>query len=161
MDLNIDTIVGKIEHNADKVGVLVGALSGLREHAWGQDVLAGFNIIINGLVTDPHIPDLAHVWQHITYRGNNTFKTAAGAAIIGYLLKELDLDPKLNRLGAALSKGGWGAVLGVVGLNVLVYSGAGHSPTTVAETRNTDVPIGPRSVSLATSYSEIPIRGAF
>jgi hypothetical protein len=163
MDLNIDSIIGKIEHNADKAGMLVGALSGLKEHAWGQDVMAGFNTIINGLITDPHIPDLTHVWQHITYEGNNTFKTGAAAALIGYLLKELDLDPQLNRIGKLLSKGGWGAVLGVVGLNILVYSGAAHSPVTVAGSPkpSSGVPIGPRSVSLATSYREIPIGGAF
>ena len=163
MDLNIDSIVGKIEGNADKVGMLVGALSGLKEHAWGQDVMAGFNTIINGLITDPQFPDLTNVLQHITYEGNNTFKTGAAAAVIGYLLKELDLDPQLNRIGKLLSKGGWGAVLGVVGLNVLVYSGAAHSPVTIAGTPqpSSGVPMGPRSVSLASPYREIPIGGAF
>lgn len=125
--MDIGGIIGKIESNADKLGVLVGALSGLREHAWGKDVFQGINVMINGLINDPHIPDLSHVWYHLNYPANKTFRTALGAAVLGYLLKEVDIDPKINRLGNALSKGGWGVLMGVLGVNVLIYSGAGHS----------------------------------
>lgn len=130
--MDIDNIFGKLEGNADKLGAVVGALGGLQEHAWGRDFMSGINIIMQGLITSPHIPDMRDVWNHITYPGNNTFKTAVGAAIVGYLMKEVDIDPKLNRLGNALSKGGWGAAMGVVGLNLLVYAGAGHSEVVTA-----------------------------
>ena len=128
--MDIDNIFAKLEGNADKLGALVGGIGGLQEHAWGKDVFAGINTIINGLITTPHIPNIQHVWQMVNT--GQTFKSAVGAAIIGYLMKEVDIDPKLNRLGNALSKGGWGAAMGVVGLNLLVYAGAGHSEVVTA-----------------------------
>lgn len=127
--MDIGNIFGKIEGNADKLGAVVGAVGGIQEHAWGKDLFSGINIIIDGLMKSPHFPDLSHVWYHLNYPGNKMFKTALGALIMGYILNEVNIDPKINRLGSALSKGGWGAVMGLLGVNILIYSGAANSPS--------------------------------
>jgi len=71
--------------------------------------------------------------------------------------------PQTNRIGNALMKGGMGAAESALVINLLTYSGAASSPLLANKTSSNgnDVPIGPRSVSLATPYREIPIGGAF
>jgi len=171
MNLNIDSIVGKIESNADKVGLGLGAYMELNRFAkeWKQygvtDPLSAAMKIIERLLSDPHIPNLEHLKQSL-FSPTGTFKPAATAAIIGYFLKEVDVMPQLTRLGNALMKAGVGAAEATTVIQLLVWSGAGHSPSggehfEQNQNANSGVPMGPRSVSLATSYREIPIGGAF
>jgi len=167
MDLNIDSIVGKIEHNADKLGLGIGAYSELNRYAkeWKQygvtDPLSAAVAIFQALLENPHVPNLEHVSKAL-FSNTGTFKPAAMAAVVGYFLKEIDVMPQLTRLGNLLMKGGVGAAESAAVINLLAYSGAGNSPVTVPSNQNSNgVPIGPRSVSLASSYREIPIGGAF
>ena len=170
MDLNIDNIVGKIEHNADKLGLGLGAYMELNRFAkeWetqGYDIhdpIGAAMTIIQGLMSNPHMPNLSHV-QTALFNPTGTFQPAAIAAVIGYFLKEVDIMPQTNRIGNALMKGGMGAAEAALIINLLTYSGAAASPLLANKTSSNgnDVPIGPRSVSLATPYREIPIGGAF
>ena len=171
MNLDIDNIIGKIEHNADKVGLGLGAYMELNRFAkeWTQygvtDPLSAAMNILEGLMSDPHIPNLEHLKDSL-FSPTGTFKPAAMAAIIGYFLKEVDVMPQLTRLGNALMKAGVGAAEATAVIQLLVWSGSGHSPSggehfkTAANPSN-GVPIGPRSVSLASPYREVPIGGAF
>jgi len=171
MNLDIDNIIGKIEHNADKVGLGLGAYMELNRFAkeWTEygvtDPLSAAMHIVESLMSDPHIPNLAHLKESL-FHPTGTFKPAAMATIIGYFLKEVDVMPQLTRLGNALMKAGVGAAEATAVIQLLVWSGAGHSPSggehfKQNQNTNNGVPIGPRSVSLASPYREIPIGGAF
>jgi len=170
MDLNIDSIVGKIEHNADSLGLGLGAYLELNRFykEWevqGYDIhdpISAAMTIIEGLLSNPHMPNLNHV-KTALMNPAGTFKPAAIAAVIGYFLKEVDVMPKLTRIGNALMKAGVGAAESALVINLLTYSGAASSPLLANKTStvNNGVPIGPRSVSLATSYQNLPIGGAF
>ena len=172
MDLNIDSIVGKIESNADKLGLAVGAYGELNRFAkeWAAqgypitDPISAALNIVQALIDNPHLPNLAHVKDSLL-NSAGTFKPAVMAAIAGYFLKEVDVMPKLTRLGNALMKAGVGAAEAAAIINVITYSGAASSPLALSKApsnqNGSGVPIGTRSVSLATSYKEIPIGGAF
>lgn len=135
MDLNIDSIVGKIESNADKLGLAVGAYGELNRFAkeWAAqgypitDPISAALTIAQGLFENPHIPNLAHVKDSLL-NSAGTFKPAVMTAIAGYFLKEVDIMPKLTRLGNALMKAGMGAAEAAAVINVLTYSGAASSP---------------------------------
>jgi len=167
MDLNLDSIVGKIEHNADKLGLGIGAYSELNRFAkaWAQygikDPIDAAINILNALLATPHIPNLKHMSEAL-FSVDGTFRPAVMAAVIGYFLKEVDVMPQLTRLGNGLMKAGVGAAEAAAVIDLLVYSGSANSPITVAGTPHSDtVPMGPRSISLASSYKEIRLGGAF
>lgn len=172
MDLNIDSIIGKIEHNADKVGLGVGAYMELNRFAkeWTQygvtDPISAAMKIFESLMSDPHIPNLVHL-QESLFSPTGTFRPAVMATIIGYFLKEVDIMPQATRLGNALMKAGVGAAEAAAVIQLLVWSGAGHSSSGAhfagAETPNPNngVPIGPRSVALQSPSATNLIGGAF
>lgn len=116
-------ITGKIEGNADKIGMVVGALM-YSGGVHGGDPIAGFMDIFNGLMTKPHIPDFGHVAQNLMGGDmSGTFKVGVGAAIVGYLLKEIDVIPQSAKIGNAVMKAGVGAAEASAVLTILNFAG--------------------------------------
>jgi hypothetical protein len=132
--MDIGNIFSKLEGNADKLGGLLGFLGGASDHGkhwWGDGKAHTFEMLqinITDLFKDPHIPNIGHVLSCLTdgYQ-RNTFMTALTAWLGGYVLKEVDLDPAITKLGSALSKAGFGAALGVLAYATIMESGTGHS----------------------------------
>jgi hypothetical protein len=127
--MDIGSIPSKIASNADKLGMAVGAISYLAS-CGGGDFIKGAQAILGGLVEKPHMPNLGHVWVNLI-RGemNHTFPTAVGAAIAGWVLKEIDILPQANKIGEAVMKAGIGAAEASVVLAVLAHSGQFFSTT--------------------------------
>ena len=131
--LDLGGIFGKIESNADKLGSILGFLGGASNHAdawWGAkghtfDMLI---VHINDLLKQPHIPNPGHILSSLTqgYQ-RQTFYPAIMAWIGGYILKEIDLDPRIEQLGRALEKAGFGAVLGVAAYATLLQASSSYS----------------------------------
>lgn len=130
--MDVGNIFGKLEGNADKLGALLGFLGGASDTAkmWGgQTALTMLQQNITDLMKDPHIPNLSNVLGDLTggYQ-RNTFMTALAAWIGGYALQEVDIDPTITKLGRALNKAGFGALLGVTAYAIVQRSGTWHSP---------------------------------
>jgi len=123
--MDVGGIFGKIESNAETLGALIGGLSAIHSHSWGKDIPTGIRTIVEQLAKDPHIPDLGHVWEAVT--NSEFFMPSLIALVGGYAMEAIDLDPRIERAGRAFKKAGFGALLGGIAVNVLIYSGAGHS----------------------------------
>jgi hypothetical protein len=128
--MDIDNIFSKIEGNADKLGALLGFFGGASNFAkpWGTDTMSMLQKNITDLLSQPHIPDLGHMLHDMTagYTKQTLF-AAITAWIGGYALKEVDMDPQITKMGNALSKAGFGAILGLLAYNAMAYSGSWHS----------------------------------
>jgi len=132
--MDIGNIFSKIEGNADKLGGLLGFFGGASDVGkawWGDGQAHTFDMLrinITDLMKDPHIPDIGHVLGDLTQGyERSTFFAALMAWIGGYVLKEVDMDPAITKLGSALSKAGFGAALGVTAYAVVKRSGTTHS----------------------------------
>jgi len=162
MDLNIDNIVGKIESNADKLGLAVGAYGELNRFAkeWAAqgypitDPISAALNIVQALIENPHLPNFAHVKDSLLNSGG-TFKPAVMAAVAGYFLKEVDIMPKLTRLGKALMEAGMGAAEAAAVINVLTYSGAANSPIWTSPTA------GQPNMNKVLGYQQAAGKGAY
>lgn len=110
--MNFDNIFSKIESNADKIGGLVGFTLGTPHGL--ADLESSISNAMQGTI---HMPDLAQALG--SYASEPYGKTGIMAAIGGYILKEVDLDPRLNKLGSALQKLGIGYAIGALGIKLL------------------------------------------
>lgn len=126
--MNLNNLTSKITKNADKLGMLVGAYGYLQESGAGAGLNAFENAerLIQDLISQPHFPDLNNLVRDLTV--GNTFKTAVKAALIGYVLKEINLHPQLTKIGKALTNGGIGAAKGAAIVTTIAYSSTFHSP---------------------------------
>lgn len=112
--MNLDNIVSKIQSNSDKLGTILGFTTGSMNGF--NDVVSSIENIMSGHI---HMPDLAAAFQSI---GNEPFvKSGVMVAIGGYILKEVDLNPTLNKIGTMAEKGGIGYAIGAV-INKLLWS---------------------------------------
>jgi len=126
--MDIGGIPSKIAANADKIGIVVGALSTLNGLQPGNPIGAA-TAILEGLVRKPHFPNLDNVVGYIlTYDPSHTFKYGIGAAIAGWIASEIDMHPTVTKIGSALMKAGIGAAEANVALTFLIYSGLSSSP---------------------------------
>jgi ABC-type glucose/galactose transport system permease subunit len=131
--MELDNIMGKIEGNADKIGMILGAYGELNRYSkeWAQygikDPMAAAMNIVQALMENPHMPNLKHV-QMALFSDTGMFKGSVIAVIAGWFMKEVDILPQLSKLGAALMKAGIGSAEAAAVINILTYSGAGQSP---------------------------------
>lgn len=123
--MDVGGVFSKVESNADKLGALVGGLGAIHSHSWGRNIPQGISIMIERLVADPHIPNLAHVFE--ATKNSEVFYPSIMAIVGGYGAEAIDIDPKISRAGRAFTKAGWAALLAAFAVNVLIYSGAAHS----------------------------------
>lgn len=153
IDMELNGLLNKVTSNGGKIGALFGAWGTLGAFAkeWqpygvNDPVGAAWNII-NSIAVNPHFPNISHAWA--SAQGHGIIKTGAQGAILGYVLKLLDLDPKVNRIGGFLQDAGVATVFSAGAVELLTYSGAGNSPSYPRGQDNTRS--GPRS-ALAQAY---------
>lgn len=143
MNINVNSILSKVEKNLDTLGTIGGAYSTLSNlsDVWGQkDAFATGEYILQGLIKNPHMPNLSEVLTALRERTESkTFMPAVKAAIIGYMLKETKLHPTLTRIGRALEKGGVGIAKGSALVTLLVYSGVAASPPDLSMADETEM----------------------
>ena len=129
--MDIGGILSKIEGNANKLGLLAGGYAQLASYGTrgvGSDFISAAMTIGNGIVHKPHIPNLSNVLVALTGSEAPQFMTAIQAAVLGYILKEININPQLSRLGNALQQGGTAAAEAVAAITLLAYSGIYNSP---------------------------------
>ena len=130
--MELGGLLNKVTSNGDKLGAVMGAWGTLSVYAkewvpYGiKDPISAAMNIINSVAVNPHFPNMQHVAQAISNHG--IIVPAAQGMVLGYVLKALDLDPKLNRLGGFLEDAGLGAALAALAIEIITYSGAGNSP---------------------------------
>jgi non-ribosomal peptide synthetase component F len=98
---------GSIERNADKIGMVVGALGAL-----GTDPLNQAMATVQNLMAHPQFPDVQWVARNLTDTGHaqgKVFTSALMAVIGGWILKEIDIHPAIGRAGRFLFDAGIGA----------------------------------------------------
>lgn len=124
----VDIGLRSIEGNADKIGMALAAWMHLAQE--GPTPMAGLSRILNGLMTDPHFPNLEHVMGNLTDTApsrTKPFIPCVQAAVIGWLLKEIDIHPTIARIGNFLMKAGIGGAEASAVLALITFSGAAHS----------------------------------
>jgi len=130
--MELGGLLNKVTSNGDKLGAVMGAwgtlsIYGKEWAAYGiKDPISAAMNIINSLAVNPHFPNMQHVAAAIS--GHGIVVPAAQGMVLGYVLKALDLDPKLNHLGGFLQDAGMGAALAALAIEIITYSGAGNSP---------------------------------
>lgn len=105
--MEVGNMISKLEQNAETLGAIAGFLAG---HPNGMNDIE--SIVNNALGGNFHAPNI----QEMTGLINQGYvRTGALAAVGGYIIKEIDLDSKLTRLGEAIMKLGIGYAIGSVG----------------------------------------------
>jgi hypothetical protein len=123
--MDVGGIVGKLESNADKLGMVVGSASLLSQLGSG-DIFKGVQIMTSALMTNPHIPDFAALFGNLTGNASPESKLlmqGVGAAIVGYLMKEINIHPTVTRIGNFLTKAGIGLAEADLVFTGLEYAG--------------------------------------
>lgn len=123
-------ILNKLDN--DKLGMALGSILTAKSvgDAVGGGLTGYYGQLIEGLMTEPHFPDLGHVLNALMNLNEApVFKGGISAAIIGYLLEMVDIDPRLEKLGKILKTLGFNAAIGSGITTVLWYSGKEHSPS--------------------------------
>jgi hypothetical protein len=135
----IEAFLDKLSAKADVLGGIIGFYGSTK--GWSD-----IKSVISNLMQKPHFPYLEYVVKGITtpgYGEGNVFYAGLAAAILGYVVKELEF-PVIGRYGDALSRAGMGAIGGALLWSILVHSGGvPESP-----------PTGSSSSSSSSSYSE-------
>ena len=124
--MELSGITHKLEANADKLGIGIGFL-GVPALMGGGNVLGYYQNVLQGLATNPHVPDFGRVFQVLTdasTKEGSFFMGGIEAAIIGWILKEVDISPMLGRIGNVAQKAGIGAAEATAALTVIEYAGA-------------------------------------
>ena len=115
MGFDIQGIMGKLEGNADKLGLLLGyfgPMADLVKYNPGKDWIW---CIINEheqVIRNPSIPSWDTLKANFDKFTRPMFTNGAMAWITGYILKEVGLGGDFNRIGNALAKAGEGIVKG-------------------------------------------------
>lgn len=120
--VDISGILGKLEGNAQTIGMLGGTLAALNYYGNGNP-FGGIKKIVDGLMSNPHFPNIEGFMGSLapgTQEGTN-FQTGIIAAVAGYLIKELNLHPALNRLGNFAANGGIGYIEATLLLNLIAH----------------------------------------
>ncbi len=122
--MDIGNILGKLESNSDKLGLALGSL-GMLNYYGGGNAVEGISSVAMGIIKNPHIPDFQGVIRSLTsdVHEGNQLKTAIGAIIAGYLMKEVNIHPTLNRFGNFIEKAGIGVAEATALLTVLAFAG--------------------------------------
>ena len=123
--MNVKGTISKLERNLDKIGMLAGGYGTLKQFGDPWDVGSK---VIGALFEDPHIPDIQGVINALTkWAESKVFMPAVKAAVIGYVLKEINIHPQVNRIARALQNGGIGMAKGAAITTLVMYSGYHHS----------------------------------
>ena len=126
-------ILNKLDN--DKLGMALGSFMTAQAvgKAWGTDFTGYYTTVLNGLITDPHFPNLGEVMTSLMGRAEApVFKGAISAAIVGYLLEMIDLHPQLEKVGKVLKTLGLNAAIGSAVTTIAAFSGAAHSPLVIS-----------------------------
>lgn len=126
--MDLGNIFSKVEGNADKLGGLLGGLGELKRIG-GTDPLNSAMKIIDGLISDPHIPNIQSLGNLI--KSSDVFRFGLMMAVGGWALHEVDLDPRLSRLGKALMNAGMGATFAGAAVDVIAEAGPLHSSSSM------------------------------
>lgn len=107
----LNGILSGIDKNAELIG------AGLQ--AWNKKdyLIEELSKIAQGNI---HMPDLAAFGANI--KNEPGFQNGVAAAIGGWLLSSLNLDPRINKIGSIAQKGGTGMALFTVVENLLGYA---------------------------------------
>jgi hypothetical protein len=124
--MDVGGIVGKLESNSDKLGMLAGVATVEMAHG-GGNIFAGISRTFTGLMQNPHVPNIQGLFGSLmaedTIEGKN-IRTAIFALIGGYFIKEVGLHPMLTRLGNLFEKLGVGMAEGTLAITALNFAGA-------------------------------------
>jgi hypothetical protein len=123
--LDLGGITGKLEGNADKIGLAIGIL-GPSAGVSNGDIIGDFGTIINGITHTPHIPDFQAMLANLTGGGtveSQYFMGGLEAWIVGWILAEVDIHPMIGRIGRFAKKAGINVTLGTTAYTMLEYAG--------------------------------------
>lgn len=123
--MDFGNIENKIVGNADKIGMILGGVGYLKVGV-DTDIWRGAEAIITDLINDPHFPNLQHMASSLMHP-DSPFMIGIKAAVVGWIAKELDLHPKLNKAGKFAMEAGIGAAEASALVATVAFSGHYHS----------------------------------
>lgn len=121
MNLEPKTVVSRVETNAMKLGGMLGYLAPMQE----QKGVIGEHM--EALTTHDFMAAIKEFLAGTPWKWNVTkpfFEAGLQLAIAGYVGKELNLHPALNRIGNAGFKFGAGMALGTIPSTIVMALGA-------------------------------------
>ena len=123
--MNVNNIVGKLTHNADKLGLLAGGAGQVAGYAQssGRTFTDQLTLIGTKLLSDPHFPNIDHVIRDL--QGSNVFMGGLKFGALGWVLSEVGLFSKEANL---LQKVGFNAAKGAGIVSIVAHCGWAHSP---------------------------------
>jgi hypothetical protein len=123
--LELGGVTHKLEGNADKIGLAVGLL-GVPASLTGGNVIGVYGEHIKAITSHPHIPNFEAMFQVLTNTGTvegQYFIGGIEAAVLGWILQQIDIHPMLARIGRFAQKAGIGTAEGTAIYTAIEFAG--------------------------------------